>query len=422
MNKTLIIARHEFLKNLRRPAFLFAAFGTPLIIVFGLILSSMGGEQVGTFDEYGRVGYVDNSSNQVLQQDILPPEFDGVFVRYADEEAARTALDDGETTAYIVVPRAYMLTGTIDTYSFGGVPDIVSDGIESLMLANLVSGVDLPVPLERIQNPTADVMIQSLSGGREVQREALFFAVFLPIIFAFVLMMSSVTTSGFLMSGLIEERTNRIIEILVTTATPLQLLTGKIIGLGLLGLVQVIALIGAALIGLGIAQNLDLLAGVSIPLDMVVLALLYYLLSYFLLASILAGIGSVSGSEQESRQFSAVVTIPFMIPYFFFFAFLTDPNGPLPVGLSLFPLTSPLAMLMRVGITSVPFWQIAVSVGILTLTLLFTVWASAKVFRWGLLLYGKRLRIGEILRVILRREQPQMATSATGTTAQETSA
>jgi ABC-2 type transport system permease protein len=233
----------------------------------------------------------------------------------------------------------------------------------------------------------------------------------MPLFFATILLISSTTTSGFLMSGLVEEKTNRVIEVLVTSVTPMQLLTGKIVGLFLLGLTQILILLVIGFVGVVIAQQSDSTSSIVFPLDLVVLGIIYYLLSYFILASVMAGVGAIAGSEQESRQLSVFITLPFILPLFFIVNFFMDPNGNLAVFLSLFPLTAPMAVLMRVGITAVPAWQIILSILLMVITSVVLVWAAAKIFRWGLLLYGKRLNPLELLRVLLRRNPPAMVTS-----------
>ncbi|MEZ4671655.1 MAG: ABC transporter permease [Anaerolineae bacterium] len=221
--------------------------------------------------------------------------------------------------------------------------------------------------------------------------------------------MSSNVTSGFLMNGIVEERTSRIMEILVTSVTPLQMLLGKILGLGALGLTQLVVwgIAGAVLIGAG--QTLPFLKGVSFPLDMAVIFVVFFVLSYFLLASLMAGLGAVAGSEQESRQYSTVLSLVFVIPMIMITTFITDPNSPLAVALTFIPVTAPMTVLLRMGFGSVPLWQIILSLVILFASSVFVVWASARVFRWALLLYGKRITVREIWRVI--RYSPEGAVS-----------
>jgi ABC-2 type transport system permease protein len=167
---------------------------------------------------------------------------------------------------------------------------------------------------------------------------------------------------------------------------------------------------GAITLTLGHMNNV--LNGVVIPVDLAVVAIVYFMLGYFLLSSVMAGIGVVIGSEQESRQFSAIFSLLLVIPFFLITSFITDPNGTVVTFLTLFPLTSPVSMIIRLGFSSVPTWQLIASVVILLLTALVVSWASARIFRWALLLYGKRPGIRELIRVI--RRPAHMATTATG--------
>jgi ABC-2 type transport system permease protein len=214
------------------------------------------------------------------------------------------------------------------------------------------------------------------------------------------------------MSGVVEEKTSRIMEILVTSVTPFQLLFGKIIGLGLLGLTQLVIWMAAGFVTLALGRNTTFLTGITIPPDLLVVGVVYFLLGYFLLASAMAGIGVVLGSEQESRQYAGIFGLLLAIPFFFITSFFTDPNGGVVTFLTLFPFTSPVSMILRMGFSAVPAWQLIASIVLLLLTALFMAWASARIFRWALLLYGKPPGIRELIRVI--RRPPAMATSATG--------
>jgi len=126
-------------------------------------------------------------------------------------------------------------------------------------------------------------------------------------------------------------------------------------------------------------------------------------LNYFMFGSILAGVGVVVGSEQESRQVAGLVTVVTVIPLILMSAFLMDPDSPVPVFLSLFPFTAPMAMLLRLMLGAVSPLELALSFGLMFLTTLVVVWMSARVFRWAMLLYGKRLTPRELWRVIRGR-------------------
>ncbi len=411
MNKILHVARREFMYNLKRPAFLFSAFGTPVLLFVVLLIVGLasGGDGITDLSEWGSIGYVDNSASQILAAGVQPEGYTDLFVPYATQEEAQAALDAGSIRAYLEIPTSYLLNARVNLYAYDDTPDITGSVVETFILTNLTAGKDLAIPLERIQS-SSDLLVRNLQTGREVSEDGLFFTLFLPVIFGFLFVMASFSTSTFLMTGLVEERTSRIIEILVTSIKPMELLLGKIIGLGVLGLLQVFALLAAGLIALALGRELEFLQGLSIQPELILMTFVYFLLTYFMLAALLAGLGVISNTEQESRQIAGFLTLPVMIPYILFVVFILDPNGTVPMILSFIPFTAPMAVLIRMGLTEVPLWQILVSMGLMAVTTVVLVWITARLFRWGLLLYGKKFNLLEILRVVFSR-QPQVATS-----------
>jgi ABC-2 type transport system permease protein len=401
-----LVAKHEYLHNVKKRSFLFGAFGLPIIIVALMVIVGFVAVQSETnVEQVGTVGYVDESG--VLTDAVDQPED---YRAFASADEAQTALESGEIGAYFVVAPDYLETGNVQLISRSGTPEALTDQFDEFLIVNVGRSID-PELLERLKDPV-EMSVQTLDTGRVVQESAVFTLIFAPLIFVFVFLMASQITSGYLMSGVVEEKSSRIMEILITSITPFQLLMGKIIGLGALGLTQLLIWIAGAFIMLALGQNLEFLAGVTIPLDLLVIAVVYFLLGYFFLASIMAGIGAVVGSEQESRQIAGIFSFVLVIPFFALVTFITDPNGVVPTVLTLFPLTSPVAVMLRLGFGSVPTWQLSLSMVLLLVTALFTAWASAKIFRWALLMYGKRPGLRDIARAL--RRPPTMATSATG--------
>lgn len=406
MSKTWLIAKHEYLVNIKRRAFLFGAFGIPIItillmtVVFGLVFNDQ-----ADASRLGTVGYVDQSG--VLARKFGQPSN---FALYDTEDAARAALDSGAIGAYFVVAADYLKSGTVSVYSNTGIPDALHDSIDSYLRSNLSAGLD-PAVAERLKDPV-ESSIKTLDNGRVIKDNALVGLFLMPIIFVMVFLFASQTTSGYMMSGVVEEKSNRIMEILITSVTPFQLLFGKIIGLGLLGLTQLLIWMVAGYVSLTVAHTADALQGVIIPPDMMAVAIVYFLLGYFLLASAMAGIGVVIGSEQESRQFGVIFTLGLVVPFFLITSFITDPNGTVVTFLTLFPLTSPVSVILRMGFGAIPTWQLLTSVFLLLATALLVAWVSGRIFRWALLLYGKRPSLPELIRVM--RRPPAMATTATG--------
>lgn len=411
MNKTWIVARREYLYNLKRPAFLFAVFGVPLFtFVMWVVIFAVTASNEESLDSFTQVGYVDSAGvlqNGVLPEtapDITPPE----LVAFESEEAARAALDNREIGVYFLISADYMSSGQVSTYSYSGVPRALRSYIQSLLLANISRQTPGDLPLERIENPV-NMIVHVADSGRDLTEANIPALILMPLVFAMIFMMASGVTSGFLMSGVVEEKTNRIMEILVTSVTPMQMLLGKVIGLGLLGLTQILVWGAAIVVLLNVGQTLPLLQGIAVPVDLMIVFVVYFILSYFLLSGLMAGIGAVVGSEQESRQWSSIISLLWVLPFFFITSFLSDPNGTLPIVLTLIPFTAPTTALLRLGFTAVPLWQIALSLAILLLTTIFTVWASARVFHWALLRYGKRVGIRELLRVIRKSPEAEIS-------------
>jgi ABC-2 type transport system permease protein len=309
-----------------------------------------------------------------------------------------------------------MQTGNVSTYSYSGLPEALKNAIDDFLLLNLNQRLNGQISLERIQKPV-NLTIHVGDSGRILTESSVTALFFIPLIFAMVFMMSSNVTSGFLMNGVVEEKTNRIMEILITSVTPGQLLLGKIIGLGVLGLTQMVVWGIAGGVLLQVGQRFPFLAGVTFPSDLVIIFVVYFILSYFLLASLMAGLGAVAGSEQESRQYAGIISLIWVIPFFFIASFITEPNGTLPIVLTFIPFTAPMTALLRLGFSAVPAWQIVVSLVILLLTTILVVWGSGRVFRWALLLYGKRITPREVWSAI--RRPSGTATVATAHTAEE---
>jgi ABC-2 type transport system permease protein len=397
MNRYWIVARHELITQLRRKSFLFFAFVFPLLMIGANIgISYVVANQVEETGTLGTVGYVD-------QAGLLAPALErpDEFQPYRDLDSAAAALADGNIGAYFVVPPDYMSSGRVDAFTYQSVPAGIEEQFSDFVRANLLADRD-PLVAERLQQP-ADITMATLDGSRELTQESAFGLIMTPIIFAIVFSMSITMTSSFLMQNVAEEKETRMVELMMTSITPLQMLWGKILGLGALGLVQVTgwALAGGA-IYLASGSGRDLLSSLNLSPWMLALAALYLLLGYLLYGSLLAGIGASSSSLQEAQTISSVSALIAMSPIFAFMSFLQNANGPLPLALSLIPFTSPMAMMMRVSLGTVPLWQIGFSMALLAAGAAVVVWLAAWIFRVGLLMTGKRLGLRTLFRLIRR--------------------
>ncbi len=408
MRKILTVARHEFVVSLKRPSFIIATLAVPLLGIVGLVVAAYFGGQAGEFFERQfvgspkPVGYVD----QVGLFTPPLPEYEDFFIPYPDEEAAQEALFAEEIESFLLIPGDYLDTGQVVAYSKGrGLTTAITVGEERIrpfLVDHLLAGqVDADLRA-RVRAPLNLQPVSLSPEGEGSEDTASFVAnIAIPYAFSILLVMSIFTSSGFLLQGVSEEKESRVIEILLSSLTAMELLAGKILGLGALGLIQILFWIGSGWALMGIAvSGLALFGAINLELMTIVLALVYFLLGYLLFATLMASAGSLGSSAREGQQiaglFSGLTAIPFMVSSFIW----TNPNSLLVQILSYVPLTSPVMMLQRLGMTEVPPYQIAISLILLILGIGGALWAGAKVFRMGLLMYGKRPSVSEVLRAL----------------------
>lgn len=224
------------------------------------------------------------------------------------------------------------------------------------------------------------------------------------------------------MRGVIEEKTSRIVEVILSSVKPYQLMAGKLIGICAVGLTQFILWIALSLgvsygIGQWLASSDPVAAGAAAgtssgDLFFTVISLLspgllvsfafYFLGGFLLFGSLFAAIGSAVDQEQDAQQLMWPVTIPLIIPMLLLGNVLLNPNGSLAVFMSIFPISSPTIMMVRLAATDVPLWQLALSMLSLVASIVFCLWLAARIYRTGILLYGKRITMKEIARWIVR--------------------
>lgn len=210
------------------------------------------------------------------------------------------------------------------------------------------------------------------------------------------------------MSSVLEEKTTRVVEVLVSSLRPFQLMIGKVVGAGAVGIVQLgVWITSAKLLTAASHQFTAATAAGSagpgfqfpqIPTLTLVIFVAYFLLGYFLYAAIYAAVGAMSSTESEARQAQVPVQLVLMIPYISFFALLNDPNSTLAVWMTLIPFWSPIATPVRWGATPIPVIQLAASLAILLATVVLVTWIAARVYRVGILMTGKRPNLKEVMR------------------------
>ncbi len=403
--KIWLVLRREYLFNFKRPSFLFTAFGVPaitLVVMFVLIQVIAGRET--NLDDWDQIYYIDRAGvvDPTVSGDYQPLTQPGVDVPaepdaayYAALEAyAQKQLEADKFDAFFVVTDNYIMTGQVDLYATRNIPAALQDEITDFLHTQIAAqhaNLDLVVDPARLED-LGDITMRDIDTGEEIDEAALIGRLLMPFIFVFLYFMASNTTAQFLMGGVVEEKENRLMEILATSIKPIELLWGKMLGLGALSLTQVVLWGGA---GLAIASFNDdastFITGAHFRIGDILLILGLFVINFLLFSSIMMGIGAAVTAEAESRQFAGIFTFVTVLPLVLSSLFFSQPDSALPVFFSLFPLTAATGLVMRMGLTTVPLWQIVTSLAIQVVSVVAVMWLSAKVFRLGMLMYGKPL-------------------------------
>jgi ABC-2 type transport system permease protein len=397
MNKLWIIAGQEYAAHVRRRTFLLTTIGLPLLLVlmFAVIivltLNSQNVKAIGYVDHAGLLSglpaqvMVPGDSGSRINEAAVPA------IRYPDEAAARRALDGKQIDVYFVLPADYRATGKVTGYAPAAIPQVGQDRFTSLLRQGLLDAIPGHDP--RLTSPIRETV--NLKADGQPNNPAA--AILVPFLFAFLFYLASYTAGSYLMQSVAEEKESRVMEILATSVRPGELMGGKIVGLGLVGLTQMAAWVGVGLLVLWVgAAYVPFLADVALPWDTVLLILVLFVPSYLLFAASLAAVGAAVTARQEGQQLSGIFSLLGALPIWFFIGILTDPNGSLALGLSFFPYTAPMTLLLRQAAMTVPIEQLALSWIITAGAALGMMWVAGRVMRFGMLRYGKRLGLREL--------------------------
>jgi ABC-2 type transport system permease protein len=399
MNKTTNVARYEYLHHVGSKRFWLYLVSVPLgfglILVISLLLSRF------SFDTRP-VGIVDNGSLIQLEPDnskestFFNPQI--YLYVYPDESTARSAASAGEIQGFALLPQdypaRYQLTYWTNKQPDSGIQSVITDFIS----ANLMAAEHIDYAVLRRINEGSSISLQSLDGSQTSDGTS-WHRIAVPVVIGvlnFIVVMSS---GGYLLKALVEEKENRTIEIMLTSVPSREIMAGKIVGNLGVGLTQIVVwvlLLGIA--GFLFRSKLGFLADIHLSGSYLVISLALMVLSFLFMAALMATIGAAMTSTEESQGVIGLMVLPMMIPFYFFNVFLSNPNGILARVLSFIPLSAPLALSLRMAISSVSPLEIGlVFVAIITFTLLMF-WLAGVVFKRGMLQYSKRLSLKEIFK------------------------
>jgi len=422
MNTIFLIMRYELSKTFSRRSYLFFGFGIPLIavIIVALVVAGRPDAVEGTTPDVEEVqeleveGYVDLAGLISTIPADLPQD---IFVAYPSADTAAQALQDGEISAYYVIPEDFLEQGTViytninpNPFDPGGQEWMMRWTLMTAMLggdlefASLVlNPVNLTVERQGEETSPDRYSEEDCSRPGPACRSNPLIAM-LPRIMVVMFFLFIIMNSGMLLSSVSGEKQNRTMEVLMLSITPQQMLAGKMLGLGTAGILQSGVWIGGLWTMLRIGGGvMSLPPEFHLPAWLIAVWLLYFLLGYALYASLMAGVGALVPDIKAGAQASGVVLIPLILGYMLSVMpfSMEASNGLLITAISLIPLTSPAPMIMRLTVGVVPFWQVALSLGLMAISVVLVLRAVGKIFRTQMILSGQPFTVRRYLRALL---------------------
>ncbi len=410
MQKTWYVLQYELINTITRPTFLFAAIGIPIIsALLFLGLSSLNRRSPGAISAvFGASntaqakpeGFVDQSG---LIRSLPAAVPSGAIMAYPDKNAAQNALDAGQISAYYWIPSDYLDTGQViyirpDFNPLSGFDQ--SALMQWVLLFNLL-GEDDHLATQVSAPLNLQVKVLEPTSTRDENNPLTFYLPYAVMMLYYITILMS---SSLLLSSVTKEKENRVIEILMSSINSRQLLGGKIIGLGLAGLLQTILWGGTAFILLRLSgQSFQVPASFQLPVSILIWGLIFFLLGYAVYASLMAAVGALVPNLREASQATLVIILPLIVPMMLINVLVEEPNGTLSTALSLFPLTSPIAMMTRFAATEVPTWQLLLSAGLLAATAVLIVRGVAGMFRAQTLLSGQPFSVTGLINALVGR-------------------
>ena len=404
-----VIVAEEVRRASRRTMWRIMTFGVPVVLI---VLSVAMPAVRGVLGDGGSVsfdfGTSVGNSGLVDELDVTGPVWnDGSELRrYANRQDGLDALAAGTIENLFVIRADYLVTRQVLWMRTGGGLGGLASGwdaadVVSGLLRRAAIGDSLdPVKAARFMEPAAFDAVPAGGNGAPVEREpgegrSAFLST--SYLLGLLLMVSIFLGSGMLLESISDEKENRMMELLVTSVSPLGLMAGKVLALGVVGLVQLaVSLTSLAILGPLVFGGLPQLGGIEIDPALHAGMVAFFLAGYFMMAVVLAGIGAAVASYRESSTLVLIVVLPAMVPLMLLELIVGSPDGLLARVLSFVPLTAPLTMMLRMGAAALPAWEVAASLTVIVASGVGFLWLSARVFRAGMLLYGQRMTLGRV--------------------------
>ena len=399
MNKTLLIFRHEFLHTIKRTGFIILTLALPVLALLGIGIFHIVSGVTRPPTEVTKIGYVDKAGGF----DQFATQGNITLVRFDTPEAATQVLIKKDIGEYFIIPPDFISTGIISRYTTQRelTPSAATTAaIKNFISSNLLAGKVPTTTITRVEAPLYLVTTTLTSTGAVAPKQGGFGNFIIPAIFGAMLALALVFTSTYVLQSLAEEKENRLMEILLSSVSTRQLLTGKVLGLGAAGMIQVIVWVVSIPLLLNLASSSigGFLSTIQITPSLLVLGVVYFILGYSLFAVLSAGVAAISSTVREAQGLASIYTLFPIAPFWFLSLLLLAPSSPIWIVFSIFPFSAPVLVMLRLGLTGVPAWQLVVSIAVLVLSIIGGLLLAVRLLRTYVLMYGKRPGIGEIIR------------------------
>ena len=400
-SRTALIVRHEFLNTIKRKGFIIITLAIPVLALLGIGGLKVASSIAAPPAVVTHIGYVDHIGGFDPLYDVATIQ----LVRMESEDVAADALVSGEVAEYFVIPADYVATGTLARYTLGKklvLPTDVSSAIEGFLDSNLLAS-DVPAELiDRVLEPPRFVTTALTPEGTIDDDQGGFAKFIVPVLFGALLAISLILSTHNVLQSLGEEKESRLMEILLSTVSTRQLATGKLLGRGAAGLLQVLVWVVSLplLLWLASATLGGMATGIQVPPGLLLLAVVYFILGYLLFAVVALAIAAISSSVREAQSIAPLFGLLAIVPLQCIYLLIAFPDSPIWVVLSFVPFSAPTLIMLRLGFASVPVWQVAASMIVLLASVLGGLWIASKLLRIYLLMYGKRPRFREIVRAL----------------------
>lgn len=412
--KLLLIIQREYLVRFRSKIFVVTTVLAPLIMILLMVLpaliQSLSGDQSRQFLVYDETGIIGRQMAEGA------PGFYQISENEPDK--LREELQNGEIDGYITIPHeildgmgsaAFYHDGSAGMNTAARIRSDIRETVRDIRLERLDTSEEIRAVLADHAGMDNFMIAES---GEETADSGL--SAFIGFIMGFIIYGAMIGYGAIIMRGVMEEKTSKVVEVIASSVRPFELLMGKVIGVALLGLTQFViwAAAGALLLiaagplialftgGAETAETAEA-AAINLPVigPMVWIGfVLFFLLGFLIYSSLFAAVGSAIDQESDSQQLQLPIVMLIIIPLMFLFTISEQPTSTLAVIMSMIPFFAPILMPVRMAVISVPIWQLGTTIFLMILTFILLIWLSARIYRTGILMYGKKASFRELWR------------------------